>query len=82
VRHTPGDGEWSPPEHDVTEGFIALARARSDYLALDLHASSSQLWKCYKDSMLQHGSGNPISLFNYRTNSSEREMSKLKLWSD
>jgi len=34
ARHTPVSGEGSLPEHDVTEGFLALTLVRSNHLAL------------------------------------------------
>ena len=44
VRHTPVFEELSPPQHDVTEGFISLAQARSDYHALSCIGVSRNLW--------------------------------------
>jgi len=40
---------------------MALAKARSDYLAL-ICMSVSRNFMCHKDPMLQHGTGIPISL--------------------
>jgi len=49
---------------------MALVETRSDYLALVCMGLARNM-RCHRDSMLQHGTGNPISLFNYRTNSSK-----------
>jgi len=52
VRHTPVYmRQLSLPKHDVTEGFMALGKTRSDYLALVCMGVARNL-RCHKDSML------------------------------
>ena len=65
ARHTPALGELSLPKHDVTEGFLTLALARSKHLALICLSLDCNIGYVSGSTLSQHGLVSDMPESNY-----------------